>query len=98
MPEKRFLLEPHLTKVIGSDVLEEQVKFGVIDVALFIGEFLAWCISSMYPILLFYLYHHFSIGTYRFLYFRVKIRRLRPHIHLFGHTHIPIDMTLEGIR
>ena len=49
MPEKRFLLEPHLTKVIGSDPLEEQ------------------------------------------------IRRLQPHIHLFGHTHIPIDMELDGI-
>lgn len=49
MPEKRFLIEPHLTKVIGSDPLEEQ------------------------------------------------IRRLQPHIHLFGHTHIPIDMELDGI-
>ena len=50
MPEKRFLLEPHLTKVIGSDFLEQQ------------------------------------------------IRRLHPDIHLFGHTHIPIDMTLDGVR
>ena len=49
MPEKRFLIEPHLTKVIGSDPLEHQ------------------------------------------------IRRLRPHVHLFGHTHIPIDMELDGI-
>ena len=49
-PEKRFLLEPLLTKVVGSDFLEQQV------------------------------------------------RRLRPHVHLFGHTHIPIDLTLEGIR
>ena len=49
-PEKRFLLEPLLTKVVGSDFLERQ------------------------------------------------IRRLRPHVHLFGHTHIPIDLTLEDIR
>lgn len=49
-PEKRFLLEPLLTKVVGSDYLEGQV------------------------------------------------RRLRPHLHMFGHTHIPIDLTLEGIR
>jgi len=49
-PEKRFLIEPLLAKVVGSDPLEEQ------------------------------------------------IRRLQPHIHLFGHTHIPIDMELEGIR
>ena len=49
-PEKRFLLEPLLTKVVGSDFLERQV------------------------------------------------RRLRPHVHLFGHTHIPIDLTLDGIR
>jgi hypothetical protein len=50
MPEKRFLLEPHLTKVIGSDFLEEQ------------------------------------------------IRRIQPDIHLFGHTHIPIDLFLDGVR
>lgn len=49
-PEKRFLLEPLLTKVIGSRFLESQ------------------------------------------------IRRLRPHLHLFGHTHIPIDLELDGIR
>eukprot|EP00607_Mallomonas_marina_P001290 CAMPEP_0182435214 /NCGR_PEP_ID=MMETSP1167-20130531/74423_1 /TAXON_ID=2988 /ORGANISM="Mallomonas Sp, Strain CCMP3275" /LENGTH=327 /DNA_ID=CAMNT_0024626001 /DNA_START=120 /DNA_END=1103 /DNA_ORIENTATION=- len=49
-PEKRFLVEPYLPRVIGSDVLEHQV------------------------------------------------RRLHPHLHLFGHTHIPIDITLEGQR
>jgi len=49
-PEKRFLIEPLLTRVIGSRPLEAQ------------------------------------------------IRRLRPHIHCFGHTHIPIDLELEGIR
>jgi hypothetical protein len=49
-PEKRFLLEPLLAKVVGSDPLERQ------------------------------------------------IRRLRPHLHMFGHTHIPIDLELEGIR
>jgi len=49
-PEKRFLLEPLLAKVVGSDFLEAQ------------------------------------------------IRRLNPHLHLFGHTHIPIDLELEGIR
>lgn len=49
-PEKRFLLEPFLTRVIGSDFLERQ------------------------------------------------IRRLKPDLHLFGHTHIPIDLELEGIR
>lgn len=49
-PEKRFLIEPLLSRVIGSDPLEAQV------------------------------------------------RRLNPHLHLFGHTHIPIDLKLEGIR
>lgn len=49
-PEKRFLIEPLLSRVIGSDPLEAQV------------------------------------------------RRLNPHLHLFGHTHIPIDLELEGIR
>lgn len=49
-PEKRFLLEPQLSKVIGSVILEEQ------------------------------------------------IRRLQSHLHLFGHTHIPMDMELEDIR
>lgn len=48
-PEKRFLLDPKLSAVIGSDPLEQQ------------------------------------------------IRRLQPHLHLFGHTHIPIDLTLDGI-
>jgi len=49
-PEKRFLLEPNLAKVIGSDPLEQQV------------------------------------------------RELKPHLHMFGHTHIPIDLTLDGVR
>lgn len=49
-PEKRFLTEPLLTRVIGSDPLEAQ------------------------------------------------IRRLKPHLHLFGHTHIPMDLEIEGIR
>ncbi|CAM9576601.1 unnamed protein product, partial [Phaeothamnion confervicola] len=49
-PEKRFLVEPMLPKVIGSDALERQV------------------------------------------------RALRPSVHVFGHTHIPIDLQLEGIR
>ena len=49
-PEKRFLLEPLLSKVIGSNPLEYQ------------------------------------------------IRRLRPHLHLFGHTHIPIDLEIDGIN
>jgi len=50
LPEKRFLLEPLLSKVVGSNALERQV------------------------------------------------RRLQPHLHLFGHTHIPIDLSLDGIR
>ena len=49
-PEKRFLLEPSLAKVIGSDPLEAQV------------------------------------------------RQLKPHLHMFGHTHIPIDLSIDGIR
>ena len=49
-PEKRFLLEPHLAKVIGSDALETQ------------------------------------------------IRQLNPQLHMFGHTHIPIDVELDSIR
>ena len=50
LPEKRFLLEPLLSRVVGSNVLESQ------------------------------------------------IRRLQPSLHLFGHTHIPIDLELDGIR
>jgi hypothetical protein len=50
LPEKNFLLEPLLTRVVGSDFLEKQ------------------------------------------------IRLLKPHLHLFGHTHIPIDLTIENIR
>jgi hypothetical protein len=49
-PEKRYLISPLLSKVIGSDLLESQ------------------------------------------------IRRLQSDIHLFGHTHCPIDLTLGGIR
>ncbi len=50
LPEKRVLLAPLLATVVGSDVLESQ------------------------------------------------LRRLQPDLHLFGHTHIPIDLTLEGLR
>jgi len=49
-PEKRFLLEPMLPKVIGSTPLRKQVE------------------------------------------------ALRPDLHVFGHTHIPIDLTVQGIR
>jgi len=49
-PEKRFLTEPLLAEVVGSDVMECQV------------------------------------------------RRLQPHLHLYGHTHIPLDLELDGIR
>mmetsp|Transcript_8977 Transcript_8977/g.11904 ORF Transcript_8977/g.11904 Transcript_8977/m.11904 type:complete len:505 (-) Transcript_8977:298-1812(-) len=49
-PEKRFLIEPEITKVIGSDPLERQV------------------------------------------------RSIQSDLHVFGHTHIPIDMELEGVR
>ena len=31
-------------------------------------------------------------------YLEAQIRRLQPHLHLFGHTHIPIDLEIEGIR
>lgn len=48
-PEKRFLTEPLLAKVVGSDVLESQV------------------------------------------------RRLQPHLHLYGHTHIPIGERLLSL-
>jgi len=48
--EKRFLMEPFLSRVSGSNALEAQ------------------------------------------------IRRLKPQLHLFGHTHIPIDLNVEGIR
>lgn len=27
-----------------------------------------------------------------------QIRRLQPNLHMFGHTHIPIDLTIEGLR
>ena len=50
LPEKRFLLEPLLTRVVGSDPLEAQV------------------------------------------------RRLKPHLHMFGHSHVPLDLEVEGIR
>ncbi len=50
LPEKRFIMEPLLARVVGSDALEAQ------------------------------------------------IRRLMPNLHLFGHTHIPIDLSLEGVR
>lgn len=49
-PEKRFLKEPNLPKVIGSDPLGRQVK---------------------------------ELGS---------------DIHIFGHTHIPIDIEIEGVR
>ena len=50
LPEKRFIMEPLLARVVGSDALEAQVQ------------------------------------------------RLKPHLHLFGHSHIPIDLCLQGIQ
>ena len=50
LPEKRFLVEPFLSSVVGSVFLENQ------------------------------------------------IRRLMPDLHLFGHSHTPIDLVLDGIR
>jgi len=32
------------------------------------------------------------------IYLEKRIRSLKPHLHLFGHTHIPIDLTIDGIR
>jgi hypothetical protein len=49
-PEKRFLIDPGLARVIGSDRLEQD------------------------------------------------IRQLKPNLHMFGHTHIPIGMNVDGIR
>merc|ERR1712146_650284 len=50
LPEKRFLLDSHLPKVVGSDVLGAQLK------------------------------------------------KLQPNLHIFGHTHIPIDIYLSNVR
>jgi predicted phosphodiesterase len=27
-----------------------------------------------------------------------QVRRLRSDLHLFGHTHIPIDTVIDGVR
>ena len=27
-----------------------------------------------------------------------QVDQIYPHLHLFGHTHIPIDLEIEGIR
>ena len=32
------------------------------------------------------------------VYLERQIRRLQPDLHLFGHTHVPVDMTIDGIR
>lgn len=49
-PEKKFLLQPLLSKVVGSKYLQEEIKL------------------------------------------------ISPNLHIFGHTHVPIDLTLDGIR
>lgn len=49
IPEKRFIADPQLARVSGSNFLEMQ------------------------------------------------IRKLQPHLHMFGHTHIPIDLEIDGI-
>jgi hypothetical protein len=28
----------------------------------------------------------------------VQVRRLNPALHLYGHTHIPLDLSVDGIR
>ena len=50
MPERRFLVDPHLPKVSGSSVIERQLR---------------------------------QVGS---------------SAHVFGHTHIPIDMTCDSVR
>lgn len=50
LPEKRFLFQPNLSKVVGSRWL------------------------------------------------RRRVEGLRPDLHVFGHSHFPWDMTLDGIR
>jgi predicted phosphodiesterase len=47
-PEKRFLIEPLLSRVIGSKFLEN------------------------------------------------RVRQIKPHLHIYGHTHIPMDIEVEG--
>ena len=37
-----------------------------------------------------------KVSGSRFL--EAQVRQLQPDVHCFGHTHIPVDMTLEGIR
>ena len=27
-----------------------------------------------------------------------QVQELRPHLHIFGHTHIPLDLTVDGVR
>ncbi|KAJ8605130.1 hypothetical protein CTAYLR_000453 [Chrysophaeum taylorii] len=50
LPEKRFLIDPHLPKVSGSKIIETQ------------------------------------------------LRRLRPAAHVFGHTHLAVDSSLDAVR
>lgn len=50
LPERRFLVDPHLPKVSGSKVIEAQ------------------------------------------------LRRLKSSVHVFGHTHLAMDMHLDGVR
>eukprot|EP00930_Biecheleria_cincta_P044837 TRINITY_DN30889_c0_g1_i1.p1 TRINITY_DN30889_c0_g1~~TRINITY_DN30889_c0_g1_i1.p1 ORF type:complete len:486 (-),score=57.27 TRINITY_DN30889_c0_g1_i1:155-1612(-) len=50
MPEKRFLFQPNLTQIVGSDFVRKRIDF------------------------------------------------LNPDLHVFGHSHFPWDMTLEGVR
>jgi len=50
MPEKRFLSQPNLPKIAGSDFV------------------------------------------------RRRVDSLQPDVHIFGHTHLPWDMRLEGVR
>ena len=26
-----------------------------------------------------------------------RVRQIKPHLHIYGHTHIPIDLELEGV-
>jgi hypothetical protein len=96
LPEKRFFF--FLLLYIIFKYCNNNIKF-FLNIFLFIISFM-----------LIIVYISFYFCFYRFLFngflsrvvgsniLEKQIRQLKPHLHLFGHTHIPIDLTIDDIR
>ena len=82
VPEKRFLVSPDLPKVVGSDPLERQIRSVQAQLGLKSAEKRGGD----------------RVGVGEGEGGSAMTKQEVQHMHVFGHTHLPVDLTLEGIR